>query len=1083
MNSLYGEWEVKFTDPAYQDSGLFLISGPTGAGKTTVLDAICLALYGKTPRLAAINSSGNEIMSRRTGECFAEVVFETNEGIFQTRWSQRRAQKREDGNLQAQKREISQWDPASETFVLLETYTSRVDEVVEKKTGMNFGRFTRSIMLAQGQFAAFLHAKDDERSETLEQITGTEIYSRISRAVFERHKLEKDKLDDLEKKLENISQLSDEAFLEMEIEKAEISRIISIQQKEIDTIQLQQEWLRNITTLQTNLLENEASLKSHQKDLDDFLPQREILAEAEKAGLVRAPYETLKSYRAQVAQDTEKLIAANDELQIALDLKAQRERELAEISTQKAAHGEVLRHALEEIKQVRDLDTRIKAAGHVLAEIQRRSQITQQGIEKTEAELIEHQKQGEQNRIDLARHEAYLQEHQKDEALMRELPVIREQAGQWRKALNLQKKIREKLPILQKKVALAQQDLEAKKKALATGEESLVGLKKQVLDREALIETMLDGKHLREWKKEEEHLEERLRLEEKIVNLEDERSRLVAGQSCPLCGSPDHPYVDGDHPADVPSPGPTRKALLLIREQLRKVDEANQEIRKLTATHAAQEVQLERLRGQFSLSEQITNDITREISNLERDIALGAEEVDGVFAAIKDSLAPFGIDAAQDPDVIFIELDQRSATWKQHEREVQRLTLLSRESGERLASLGARLKAQQEAQKDISHELKTNETSFLSLQAERRRTFGEKSPDQEEQRLQREASELDQAEKKAVGLLNQACQKEARENKLIEDLSSRLKDTEPRLRESAQSFEELFTQLGFKDEEAFLAKNLLQEEIEFLKKTSTRLDRRSADLQAIGEDLKARLANTEKKKLTSQSLEALEELRTPLIIKNRELSEKIGQLTEKLTQEQGNRDKKRAWLEECAAQRTLYSPWKQLNQLIGSADGKRFRNFAQGLTFEVMISHANRQLTRMTDRYLLQRDTEPTRALALNVVDHYQGGEIRPTSNLSGGESFLVCLALALGLSRMASEQVRVDSLFLDEGFGTLDEEALETALDALATLKKEEKLIGVISHVPELKERLSVQLKVERQSGGKSRLEGPGVRMVGAKG
>ena len=105
---------------------------------------------------------------------------------------------------------------------------------------------------------------------------------------------------------------------------------------------------------------------------------------------------------------------------------------------------------------------------------------------------------------------------------------------------------------------------------------------------------------------------------------------------------------------------------------------------------------------------------------------------------------------------------------------------------------------------------------------------------------------------------------------------------------------------------------------------------------------------------------------------------------------------------------------------------KLLRNFAQGLTFELMVSHANRQLEKMTDRYLLIRDEQ--QPLELNVVDNYQAGEIRSTRNLSGGESFIVSLTLALGLSRMASRKVRVDSLFLDEGFGTLDEDALDTA-------------------------------------------------------
>jgi len=119
--------------------------------------------------------------------------------------------------------------------------------------------------------------------------------------------------------------------------------------------------------------------------------------------------------------------------------------------------------------------------------------------------------------------------------------------------------------------------------------------------------------------------------------------------------------------------------------------------------------------------------------------------------------------------------------------------------------------------------------------------------------------------------------------------------------------------------------------------------------------------------------------------------------------------------------------------------------------------------------------------LELNVVDNYQAGEIRSTKNLSGGESFLVSLALALGLSHMAGRNVRVDSLFLDEGFGTLDEEALDSALETLASLQQDGKLIGVISHVPALKERIGTQIEVTPRTGGRSRISGPGCRRLGA--
>ena len=140
-----------------------------------------------------------------------------------------------------------------------------------------------------------------------------------------------------------------------------------------------------------------------------------------------------------------------------------------------------------------------------------------------------------------------------------------------------------------------------------------------------------------------------------------------------------------------------------------------------------------------------------------------------------------------------------------------------------------------------------------------------------------------------------------------------------------------------------------------------------------------------------------------------------------------------------------------------------------------MVGRANLQLRKMTDRYLLIRDeAEP---LMLNVIDNYQAGEVRSTRNLSGGESFIVSLALALGLSRMASRNVRIDSLFLDEGFGTLDEEALDTALDTLGSLRQEGKLIGVISHVAALKQRIGTQIEVTPLSGGRSRISGPGCR------
>jgi len=233
------------------------------------------------------------------------------------------------------------------------------------------------------------------------------------------------------------------------------------------------------------------------------------------------------------------------------------------------------------------------------------------------------------------------------------------------------------------------------------------------------------------------------------------------------------------------------------------------------------------------------------------------------------------------------------------------------------------------------------------------------------------------------------------------------------------------------------------------------------------------LKTEQQKQLTDQPSERLAQALEALANELKELQQMLGGIQQKLKDNNDLRSKQQARAKAIDAQKRECSRWDTLHELIGSADGKKYRNFAQGLTFEMMVGHANRQLQKMTDRYLLIRDDR--QPLALNVVDSYQAGEIRSTRNLSGGESFIVSLSLALGLSHMASKNVRVDSLFLDEGFGTLDEDALDMALETLAGLQEDGKLIGVISHVSALKERIGTQIQVSPHTGGRSVISGPG--------
>nr|WP_269468622.1 AAA family ATPase [Alteromonas sp. ASW11-130] len=321
LNSLKGEWKIDFTRSPFSENGLFAITGPTGAGKTTLLDAICLALYHQTPRLGAISMSSNEIMSRGTAECLSEVEFEVKGKAYRAFWSMRRARGKPEGNLQQADTELAEVASGK----VLATQIRQKSEAVEKLTGLDFSRFTKSMMLSQGDFAAFLNANEGDRAELLEELTGTEIYGQISKRVHEHLTDVKQSLRELKAKAESFQLLTTEQKKQLLEEQDQLIANQSSLDEQLIQSQAHLNWWEQIIAAQRKHGQAQLRKESANKAFDNAHSELDKLARSEPAERLRMSWKLRNDSR----HDLEKLEA---QIKDKLQAKALKEKQLTEAS-------------------------------------------------------------------------------------------------------------------------------------------------------------------------------------------------------------------------------------------------------------------------------------------------------------------------------------------------------------------------------------------------------------------------------------------------------------------------------------------------------------------------------------------------------------------------------------------------------------------------------------------------------------------------------------------------------------------------------------------------------------------------------
>jgi exonuclease SbcC len=1076
INSLSGENEIDFTRPDFTNDGLFAITGKTGAGKSSILDAISLAFYGKTPRVD-ITGNENAVMTRGEKDCFAEIIFEVAGKKWKSSWKHERART---GTLKPVNRVIADFEDN-----IIADQVRACDAEIVKIIGLTFEQFTKVIMLAQGSFAAFLQADKNDKGQLLEQITGTEIYGIISKNVFERNRTEKEKLNKILFELEAIKILSEEEKENLINEIAVIEKERTQVDEEIQKINTAKKWLLDLTNLQTQIngaKEKLPELEAQTKTAKETLEKSEIaLKTAKEEQKKQEPiFKKVRELDTKISEK-DKLLKPILE---AISVLEENKKTVSNNLKSQSSELEKSEKTLVEKQQWATANKKYEDLISNYSAIEKENQLLVNSFEELKNQnsaILELQQDFEAKKSIVKKAVDSFSEI--DKTLTKKTKELETRQSELSQVLNgkeLSEYQSEKENIANLVIHI--RNLIEVREAISTSENEIAGIAALIKENNGLAKDLdkkikADKATLKSLENQINLLEKNIGLTKTIQSLDEHRHNLEDGKECPLCGSKKHPYAVGN----VPKIGKQEKELAKLKEQFKETTKAIQQDEKgLTKLESEEKSALSNKdKEEKSLSKNKTkqNTIISEIKKLQRSFSF-----------------------TDDKSIKKIH-QQKQNEYKKIDDIIKKL-----ENSEKLLTnlRDKEIPTLQKEKDKVLKEKTKGETSLkvVEQQIEDKKKLVSTAQEKHEKENAIFVSKLEKYEVKTIEILKKRLDTWNENKKQVDDLTKQITTLNSNIALSKQELEnltnsfddkqknrqsidtdkqklskerkEIFEEKSVEEEENRLMKLIETSEAEKVKaeKTKNEINTELEKNKAIVSEKEKELLKNKEQKVTEKTSEELQSEFDEKKIKSDDFSQKIGANKQALKADDDNLKTSGSKLKEKEKQQAVYSKWAKLNDLIGSGDGKKYRNFAQALTFEYLVGLSNGQLKKMSDRYLLKRTGDSSNPFELSVIDKYQNSEERTAQNLSGGEKFIVSLSLALGLSGMASKNMRIDTMFIDEGFGTLDSDYLDVALNALSNLQSEGKIIGVISHLAELKERIATHVEVIPSGNGHSKIQ-----------